>query len=508
MAQTNYETPNYPTPDEVLNGILSALRYSYARDGIAVNVLPGSDHWRRAKVLADQVSIAIANNRISVSALNPLYAQGQDLVDWCEVFDVPRRPASGAAGNVYCYGASGSVVAIPAGFQGTLPNGTKFRTVGASIVTLAGNDTTPSTPYVVVQAIKGGVATNAKPNTVAQWDSAALAMLAQRCVVDAAGLTGGTDEDDQETMRERLLRKLATPAIGGNWAHVKQLAEGATSAVEAAYVYPAMRGPGSCDVAVTQAGAARALSSAHVTTARTAVRSKMPGFASYNVTTVHEQAIDVVLDMRLPLPASAGGSGGGWKDARPWPSNADSVLCQVMELNVGGPSIIRVNATSADAPLAGNRVMFWNAAEQAFDELTIVTVAGSSGSYVIALDRSLPTRVSVGAYVSASAEDSDAYAADYVAQIRALGPGEKTADPRLMPRARRQPPPDTDAAASITEIQTAAVIASHREILGLSYAARFATGTTTPQSSPTLPALTKDPPNILVLGDLAIRRMV
>jgi hypothetical protein len=61
---------------------------------------------------------------------------------------------------------------------------------------------------------------------------------------------------------------------------------------------------------------------------------------------------------------------------------------------------------------------------------------------------------------------------------------------------------------ALTTIQTGGVTAQHAEILNLEYAARYDTGTTTPRTSPSIPATTADAPSILVLKHLSFRRQV
>ena len=56
---------------------------------------------------------------------------------------------------------------------------------------------------------------------------------------------------------------------------------------------------------------------------------------------------------------NAGGAGGGWRDAVPWPSSAETgvnVFAEVTSIaNLTTLSQITVNSTAADPPKAGDR---------------------------------------------------------------------------------------------------------------------------------------------------------
>ena len=60
----------------------------------------------------------------------------------------------------------------------------------------------------------------------------------------------------------------------------------------------------------------------------------------------------------------------------------------------------------------------------------------------------------------------------------------------------------------MTSIQIASVTTQYAEIQDLVYQARYAGGTITPLTAPTMPAVTNAPPRILVLNALSFRRQV
>jgi len=486
----------YPTPAEVRDAILRTIAFACARRGVTANVLPGSDHYIRADAIAKRVSVAMANNKIALANLSPLTATGKDLRDLCAVFGVPERPASSASGSVTIK-CSGSIT-IPADFVATAPSGLKYKTTGANIAIATG-------AKVELVAVSTGKATNVDPSTVLTWDSAAIGSLVSTCTVDADGFTGGFDADADEQLRARLIDTLSNPAGGGNVAQVRQWAEDASSAVERAFCYAGVRGAGTYDVALVAAGGDRTVPGATVTAIDAVLAAKHPGHADVNTTTISPERVDVILSATMPTPASTGGAGNGWRDTVPWPSGAVSLGSDDGKVTAYSAPTATVRTTTA--PVAGQRIGVWYAGtdEGQFYEYTIATVGGVSGAWTITVVGGFIVSP-LNCYVSAGATRLADYGAAFLALVRTLGPGEKTANQDILPRGRRQPTPETTAPSDLTTSLLGAMTTAYPEITDLTYAARVATGTTTALTSPSVPATTADPPKILVLKHFAIRR--
>lgn len=497
MALPSVTDAEYPTPSEIRDRILSAILYAFRRRGIEANVLPGSDHFIRAEKFSARVSQAINNGRIAKDDFNPLTSTGDALISLAGVFGVTPRPAAPGAGAVTIT-CAGTVV-IPAGWVATAPNGKKYQTVEVS------TRTTGQTVDII--AIDTGLDTDQDASTILTWDDAAIGALNPKATVTMAGVTGGADADDDERLRARLLQKLSDPPVGGNASSVIEWAEDSSASVYTAYCYPAARGPGSYDVAVTKQGGDRALAAATLSIVRNYILARMPGQNDLNLTTVTQQQLDVVLAASLPLPAIAGGAGGGWRDASPWP--VENVLC--ISYNSGlGKARFRVSST-ATLPSVGASIGLWqySATTPVMREYTIATVtlvaAGPPATYDVTVTGGYgwdPT----GCYVSAGAINLVGYAAAFYDASQVLGPGEKTTLPELLPRALRRPGPDVSGPANLTSLQTAVVTNAYSEILGLDYSVRYDTGTTTTRTTAGVPATTADPPRILTVKHLAIRR--
>jgi len=481
---------DFPTPLECRDRILEAIRYAYAEQGLTANILPGSDHFIRAEKYAARVSIAIANGELAEADMNPLTATGDALVTLAGIFGITKRAAVGAAGPVTI--DSTAAVAIPAEFQCTAPDGQTYQVITGATVADGGS--------IDVLATTAGEASNQLAGTVMTWDSAAIGALSPLAVVGAGGLTGGADTDSDEVLRTRLLNHLANPAVGGNASAVTGWAEASSASVEAAYCYPACRGPASYDVAVTAVGGDRTLTAAALAPVEAYILARMPGQNSLNLTSVTPAPVDVVLSARLPLPVAAGGAGGGWRDSAPWPSTI--AKCTAYAAGVA-------TIATGNAPIVGQAIGVWTPTGLDADgepgvmrEYTIATVTGA-GPVDITVQGGF-TESPLNAYVSAGAEYLVDYAATFRDAVLALGPGQKTELAELLPLAARKPAVDAVAPSDLTSKQLAVLTTTYGEMGNAAYEARYESGGVTPRSSPPVPASSADPPGILTLTYFAI----
>jgi len=500
MALPSVTDSTYPTPEEVRNTLLNVVRYGYARAGQVANVKPGSDHYVRMDAVSKRVSIAIANNKIARANSDPLTATGDDLVKIAGVYGVVGRPAAPAAGLLQI--TTTGVVTIPAAWVFAAPSGISGSTVTENALVSTG-------AKVGVITTETGLAANIAEGTVVKWVDAAVGGLATTAVVVDGDIDGGADADDDERLRDRLILRLAFPGVGGNWSQVAQWAKDASASVDRAYTYPAVRGPASYDVAVVGAEGDRALSSIIVDEVAGFVRSQMPGQNDLNATSVTLEDVDVVAELELPLPMSAGGAGGGWRDPVPWPSSLNAGDGRPVRVTAVSGNTLTVNSDASDPPVTGKRFGVWDPDAKVMREFTVASVGGIAGAYVITVNllSSSPVTANLDEqYVSAGAVNLVTYAAEFYEAMQGLGPGEKTASPDILPRGKRQPPPDVEAPYALTSVQLRMLSVEHPEILDIDYGARLAAGTSTALLAASVPPTTADPPNLLSLNSLAFRK--
>lgn len=525
---------SYPTPEEVLQTLLTAVAYAYKTAGIDINVAEGSEPYFRYRALASFVSVAISNGRLGLRDINPLDATGDALTRWAGVFGVSLRPATQAIGlaaveTILLSGgltptyASGS---IPTEWRCTSPGGIEFKTTGNPLVT-------NGTPVELV-AVDAGAAGNLAAGTVLGWNDASLSFLKPECIVMTGGISDGEDEDDEEDLRRNLLRRLGNPAGGGNPAQVQQTALNSSAAIDDVVTYPAIRGAASDDVVIYSTTGDRTLQEATIITASSAVTAKMPGSIKYQANTVNPQEVDAIINIAAPLPQAAGGQGGGFRDQTPWPSDAETgdpkALITASGTDGNGNVVLTVDSTSADPPKAGDRFGIWdptfvNSGTDAagndlagklgkMQEFTIQSVGGSSGAYEMTLDVTDSTAVDFvvlsESRCSVGAEKLPTYGKLFMLSVYELGPGEKTDNPDILPFGKRNPGPGIGSPVGLTSLLLRGIANTddNPEILDVTYAARFAAGTATVLTTPSLPSSTAAPPRILTLKNLSFRRLV
>ena len=492
MTLPTVGTAAFPTQNDIRDSILRGIKYSFDRRGEEANILPGSDHFIRAENFAGQVAIAIANGRIAETGFNPNTATGEDLTELLTIFGVPELEPAAATGYMVI-GVTSGTVTVPVDFTLTI-GAIQYKTTSTSVGLADG-------AKVQVIATTTGEATDQDAAASGTWDSAAIGNLKAVTTVDVGGLTGGRDEEGPEQKRERLLNRIAFPQGGGNWAQVRQYALDSSASITGAYVYGPVRGPAAYDVAVLSSEADRSVTTAVRNATASYILGRMPGCARLNITTAAEQQMDIVLSASLPLPTSAGGAGGGWRDASPWPAENAKITAYN-----SGTGVATVNSTAT--PVAGNNIGVWDwaATTPVMREYVVASgVGGISGAWTFTVVGGFST-TPLGAYVSAGAVNLTDYADEFAALLLTLGPGEKTSNVDILKHGRRRPGPDVEDPADLTNQLLRRLLASHPELLDLSYGARYLTGTTTTQTTPSVSTTTADPPNVFTLKHLAIRK--
>ena len=490
----------YPTTEDVVNVYLRSLAGSCARKGIAYNVLPGSEAWLRARAIAAVVVPAFANNKLGLDAVNPLTAQGDDVINGAAAQGVLQRAASPATGYITAQVVSGTVN-IPDGHPGTMSDGTPITVFGAHPGIANGDP-------VLVTTTTTGEDANQVFGSPGTWDNASIGALKNKFTVAAGGLSDASDADTVEEVRQAWLERLANPGKGGNAAHVCELARGASASIASAWAYPGLT-PGSYGVAIMGATGDGALSAAVVTQAAAAIVAELPGHSNLNCTTITPQPVDVVIKVHAPLPKNAGGPGGGFLDATPWPNDTVPIVKATSYNSTTG--VLTTNGASLSGLAIGNHIGIWdpdfedssgNAVGKMYE--FVVSEALDPGTVTIKVNGGFPKDFT-DCYISAGSTNLVNWAASAVAAFATLGPGEKTSNIFLLPRSARKPDesvrgPQRLESRILNDIQSA-----HDEIADIGWTARYATGTTNALTAPTVSAAVTDPPRRLTLAHLAFR---
>lgn len=133
-------------------------------------------------------------------------AQGEYLDLHAADWTLPRKAATFATGSIVCTGQNGAV--IPAGSIVQNSNGNQF-------VTDADGTIVNETVTIAVTAQEPGKAANTEAGEVITFVST-IDGVESEAEVSGTGITGGTDTEDDEPLRNRILTKKRLTGLGGN----------------------------------------------------------------------------------------------------------------------------------------------------------------------------------------------------------------------------------------------------------------------------------------------------
>lgn len=160
-------------------------------------------------------------------------ADGQYLERYASIWGVPRLPAAFSAGSVTFTGNSGAV--LPAGTEMQRGDGQVYRTT-EDVVLIGG------TGIGTVAAVAAGADGNAEAG-VALTMIFPVAGVASTASVAVDGLGQGADVESDDSLRDRILRRIQEAPSGGNRAdYVTWALE--VPGVTRAWCYPLELGPG------------------------------------------------------------------------------------------------------------------------------------------------------------------------------------------------------------------------------------------------------------------------
>lgn len=192
-----------PTFTEILNRISADID----------SRLPGADTRLRRSVL-NVLAYTMAgvshglHGFISWVSLQvfPDTAELEFLDRWAAIWGVTRVPATKAAGSVTAIGTNGTVIVVGTEFQ---------RSDEVLFVSTAEQTISGGTATIPVEAVEAGESGNTDADVVLSFSSP-IANVDSTVEVTVNALTGGADEESDESLESRLLDRIQQPPHGGN----------------------------------------------------------------------------------------------------------------------------------------------------------------------------------------------------------------------------------------------------------------------------------------------------
>lgn len=224
-----------PTLDEIRQAIL--------RDVVSLNpyadVSVDSDNYARASSLAATAEGLYAHQKWIIKQFFPDTADTEFLEKHAALRGIYRRQATYASGfGAEVFGNAGAVIEV--GKQIMASDGRFYEVIEPAQIT-------QSSVMVKVKALSTGAGQNIIQPVTANFMAAPVGVQTA-CILRE--IVGGTDEESDSSLLERLLNRIRLPPAGGNKYDYKEWALN-VDGVEAAFVYPLRRGLGTVDIAIT-----------------------------------------------------------------------------------------------------------------------------------------------------------------------------------------------------------------------------------------------------------------
>jgi uncharacterized phage protein gp47/JayE len=479
------------TAEDIRDDYLRTIKEGLINLGITnPNVSEGTLDHIRGTALGQFGALLYQNIALKADAQMPDTAQAEDLIRLANIYHLSLRAAGPSSGTIVLDATITTSILIPTGSQLIDDKGLSYNvTVGGSY---------SDGEEIQITAVDTGAATNLAEGSTLRWVSPP-PFVSPTALVGSGGLTGGVDEETYEGLRTRILEKIRNPPGGGNWSQLNQAAEDSTVAVQKSFAYPACEGRGTVHVAVvtspTDSDKTRDVNSVILSTKIIpAVQAVVPEYFELVVTTVQNQNVDVAINISIPsaTTASPPGPGGGWLSGTPWPTY--SALGYSNVTSVSSSTVFTVRCDS-DPTIGVTQICWLNPNNWTLYRGTVTSFTGTFPSVTVTVDTPF-TGIAVGSFVFPDAELMQEYVNTLLEAFANLGPGQKTSQTGLLPRAYRRPL-TTEAWPSDLNDQVLRRLTDNNDtILSASYSYRNTT-------TPTLPSSISDGPYILVPRNLA-----
>ncbi|WP_394849713.1 baseplate J/gp47 family protein [Pendulispora brunnea] len=425
-------------PGEIVTFGRDEVRDRYLRDYLLRNPSadtgPGSLPYARASVMADTLAPIYANAIIIGRNVAGSTKTGRALLEEAARLGTAPLPAAGASGAVEITASQGGTK-IFAGDELRV-SGRRYQAIATGVYA--------SGAQVPVQGIDTGPSTNVAAGMALSWTWPRPGCSPTAIVIrqfDGSGLSGGRDAETESELQDRLRSLRSNPPAAGNEAdYIQAVTRTPGLSVEAAFAFPAIKGPGTKGVIFTMrpgtAGANRSPNTAQIARVLQHLRGRFPADDGIFVGAIVPKPVTIALrvDWRSQVP--------GWVDSYPWPEPGGAMVKAVTS---AVDFVVSVQGRPPERGLSFG--LFDRTAAQFRPKrvLTAAPIAAGSTDYRIVADTSNATSdvnytPEPGQALCPWSDSLDSLVASVIALFDRLGPGEQCAtffDPGL--RQRRIP---------------------------------------------------------------------
>jgi uncharacterized phage protein gp47/JayE len=417
--------------------------------GAPVDTGPGTEVWIEASTLADLTAPIHADAVTIANGVTRATATGDALIAWARRMGTDKLPAVGASGAVVITASAGGT---------TIREGDEIKIAGLRYEVLVGRLYYDG-DQVPIAGVDTGPGSDQQPGVVGKWSAPRPGLGPYATVVaqgDGTGLSGGSDVESDEELRNRLNDLAANPPASGNDAEYRAVAQRTAGlSIQQVFTYDAIKGPGTIGLVLTlrpsRPGGNRIPSAPQLAELAPALIGSMPGNDGVLVGALAADPVDVALRVTW------GRAVPGWQDLAPWPTYQAGVMTQVKTGTTPSPTAFRLTGCASTPPV-GATVAFFDKPNGAFRPKKFLTVTSLGfGDYDVTCDVS--NGASDTSYTPYATQPlcpwSDSLATlatPMLAYFDTLGPGEQVDPPFFDPglRQRRLPPSPAEWPAVVT----------------------------------------------------------
>jgi len=375
----------------------------------------GSHFDLMATADANALAMLTANQVLLDADSDPTRATGDALDELREAAGLPEITTQAASGYLQVGTTALNPLVTPDGMRILCPGALTAKSVGSQSGVITGS----IIPFVMSTP---GIQGNLKAGTKVRFTDPISGLNSDAVVT--ADMTDGTDAESDTRKRRRIMNRRQNAPAADNWGRLREVALSATTAVDNAFIYPALGGAGSCKTVLTAPWRNGGSGQTRVVTAQSIalVRALYEDNFSTDDALYHiESSVDEPVDTRILIRLQ--GSAAYWADATPWPTVNATISSVVSTTNF---HITCASATTA--PPVGTTVMIWSVADLAFRTAVLqtvytvtsteyaVTVAGWSGGAL--------TSFTDGLYLGPACKNAKAYGDKALDVFGGLTPGE------------------------------------------------------------------------------------
>jgi hypothetical protein len=324
----------------------------------------GSDLDIKLTTTANALGILTSNQVIQAADMDPTNAEG-DALEAIRIADgLPEVPANPASGKIRVKSTALTTVTVVDGTKLLCPGAMYAQVVG----TVTGVVTGSELPIVM---LKAGSAGNLAAGTKVRFTDAPSGLATEAVIVE--DMTDGADVESDPKKRRRILNRRQNPPKSANWSHVREVALGATNAIDNVVVYSAIGGPASQKTVALAPwfnsgnGQSRAASAGAIAAVEGALAD---AFDTGSNLFVVQSPINELTSLRLLLKLRSGNA--AWIDQSPWPRYATEVdaVTSALQFDV-------LIAAGELPPTVGKSIAIWSVADLGFRTAVIQSVLHS-----------------------------------------------------------------------------------------------------------------------------------